>query len=587
MKVMKFKHLTTACLTALFFCVPAFSQQYLQSQRMLESGQEYADVSVSSVSIDGRKAIRVNFNASEDLHFYADGDNVLKVWTEPQPAGSSVVFPGSRPYYDRFVQKTVPVYSGEFNVVILLAPDASGKVATEVNIRGFACTSDSCLPPVTIGFDFSADASDAAQWPAADIDIPKTAAQTPTEPQTQQTQEVGSEPSGLFKYLLLALLAGLSFNIMPCVLPVIPIIMNRLLDHAQEHRSRSIMLGMAFCGGIIGFFVLLAVFGAVFQAVTGTVFHWGDQMRYPGFIAGMSLFILVMALFLFDVFSVGIPSSVSSKSGSGKGFGGSIGMGFFAALMSTPCSGAILAVVLVWTQTQPMHIGLLVFLLLGIGMALPYAVLVVFPKLLKSIPKPGMWMEHFRKAMGFILLIIAVKLAASLPQQQLENLLLYAVFLSFAVWMWGKWVNMATPKKKRYTIRLAAVIIAVAAGFVILPVEKDIVDWVEYDAAAIETARQNGEPVLIKFTADWCANCKTLDKRVYKDKEVAQLLDELGILAVEADTTLNEYPASIDLKEVYNEPGAVPLTVYIAEDGSIIKLRGIYSKDDLLEVIDN
>jgi thiol:disulfide interchange protein len=220
-------------------------------------------------------------------------------------------------------------------------------------------------------------------------------------------------------------------------------------------------------------------------------------------------------------------------------------------------------------------------------MALPYAVLVVFPKLLKSIPKPGMWMEHFRKAMGFILLIIAVKLAASLPQQQLENLLLYAVFLSFAVWMWGKWVNMATPKKKRYTIRLAAVIIAVAAGFVILPVEKDIVDWVEYDAAAIETARQNGEPVLIKFTADWCANCKTLDKRVYKDKEVAQLLDELGILAVEADTTLNEYPASIDLKEVYNEPGAVPLTVYIAEDGSIIKLRGIYSKDDLLEVIDN
>ncbi|WP_186804777.1 protein-disulfide reductase DsbD family protein [Limihaloglobus sulfuriphilus] len=554
---------------------------------MLESGREYADVSVSSVSIDGQKAIRVNFSASEDLHFYADGDNVLKVWTEPQPQGSSVVFPESRPYYDRFVQKTVPVYSGEFDVVVLLAADVSGTVETEVNVRGFACTSDSCLPPATIDFDFSADASDASQWPAADIDIPEAAAQPQSGPQTQQAQEVGSDSSGLLKYLLLALLAGLSFNVMPCVLPVIPIIMNRLLDQAREHRSRSITLGMAFCGGIIGFFVMLAVFGAVFQAVTGSVFQWGDQMRYPGFIAGMSLFILVMALFLFDVFAVGIPSSVSSKSGSGKGLGGSVGMGFFAALMSTPCSGAILAVVLVWTQTQPIHIGLLVFLLLGIGMALPYAVLVAFPKLLKSIPKPGMWMEHFRKAMGFVLLIIAVKLAASLPQQRLENLLLYAVFLSFAVWMWGKWVNMTTPKKKRYTIRLAAVIIAVVAGFVILPVEKDIVDWVEYDAAAIETAKQNDEPVLIKFTADWCANCKTLDKRVYKDKDVAALIDELGILAVEADTTLNTYPASIDLKEVYNEPGAVPLTVYIGNDGSVTKLRGIYSKEALLEVIDN
>jgi thiol:disulfide interchange protein DsbD len=290
---------------------------------------------------------------------------------------------------------------------------------------------------------------------------------------------------------------------------------------------------------------------------------------------------------MFDVFTIGIPSSVTSKAGSGKGAAGAFGMGFLAALLSTPCSFGILAGVFAWAQTQPLPLSTLAFILMGVGMAIPYAILVSVPSLLASLPRPGTWMEIVRKSMGFILLIIAVKLIGALGKDRLVDLLYYSVILSFCLWMWGGWVGFSTAAAKKWTVRIIALAIAVTAGWMLLPEKTELISWQEYDAVRIAQARREQQPVLIKFTADWCTSCSWVDKTVYQRKEVAELINQKGILAIKADTTKLNFPATIDLadKNKYNEPG-VPVTVVFLPDGSKIHIRGLMSKNDLKKVLD-
>ena len=98
-------------------------------------------------------------------------------------------------------------------------------------------------------------------------------------------------------------------------------------------------------------------------------------------------------------------------------------------------------------------------------------------------------------------------------------------------------------------------------------------------------AFEEGRPVLIEFMADWCLSCKTVEKTVYSRKDIADLIEQKGLLAVRADTTLRDYPATIGLKDVYNEP-AVPVTVLLLPGHEEpVKLRGILIRDSLTELL--
>jgi thiol:disulfide interchange protein len=229
--------------------------------------------------------------------------------------------------------------------------------------------------------------------------------------------------------------------------------------------------------------------------------------------------------------------------------------------------------------------SLLAFTLMGVGMALPYAIIIFIPGLLNKLPKPGDWMEHVRKAMGFILLIIAIKLLGALPKERLVDALFYAVILSFCLWMWGSWVNFATPRGKKWTIRIAAVLIAVACGLWLLPAQQQLLDWKSYDATTIQKSVEAKQPVIIKFTADWCTNCVVVEKRVFHDPQVVKLLKDKKVLIIKADTTAKDMPATKDLTGVYGESGTVPVTMILLPDGQQIKLRGIFDKQELLDIL--
>ena len=533
-----------------------------------------------AVRPESRSAIALHFKVKDTWHFYADAKTApgqMNLTVEAQADGlvfDEPVFPESHSYFDKSSRQQLETFSGEFTVYVPFEVDAgaSGEVDIAVAFDGAVCSDIQCQRPpfdkLSTRLVVSADAAmDAPAFELPQKVEPKIAAK--------------ARPIATVVALALALLAGLVLNLMPCVWPVIPIIVMRLVEQAKQSRARSVALGLAFCGGIMLFFVALAMANIILQVWFDTVFQWGDHFRNPAVLIAMVLLLVVLAMFMFGTFTIGIPSSVAGKASGAKGIAGSIGMGFLAAILATPCSFAILTVAFAWAQTQPLPLGTVAILLMGAGMACPYVILTSMPRLLAWIPKPGRWMEMIKQALGFTLLVIAIKMLAGLPDVRAIAVLYCAIGFAVAVWMWGTWVSFSTPTRRKRIVRTVAVLIAVLSALWLLPEKKELIDWQEYDAESIAQARLEGQPVLLEFMAEWCLSCKTVEKIVYSRKDIAELIEQKGVLAVRADTTLRDYPATIDLRDVYREP-AVPVTILLLPDNpDPVRLRGVLIRKDL------
>ncbi len=560
---------------------------------------EQSSAHLTPTRLDGRPGIAVVFKGTEDIHYYARYETAPAPGLELKITATSdflkfdqAIMPAWEIFDDPTGQK-VEVYVGDFTVFIPIREgsiaNSQQAVAVTVQITGIACTSTLCLPPFERSLTTTLNLGEMAAWSAISFAAPQPPADSaPPAGESPARQSVLSYSTGV--YYLLAIVAGLSINIMPCVLPVLPLVLLRLVDQSRHAGGRRIALGLAFCAGIVLFFAAFALVSAVITLTTGTVLDLNSLFRYPAAVIVLFLAIVFFGLVMLDVVTLSLPSSIAGHQGAGSGLAGSVGMGFFAGVLSTPCSGALLGFVLVWAQTQPLLVSSTAITLMGAGMALPYAAIILIPSLLDRIPKPGYWMEIFKKSAGFLLFLIAVKLTlAALPKDRLLSVLMYGVIFSFCAWMWGKWVDFGTPVRRRLVIRVIALTLAVGAGIWLLPAHtqtaETILDWKPYDAEVVQRAVSQQRPVLLKFTADWCTNCKILERRVYEDPAVVGIMRAKDVLPVKADTTVIEYPATKDLQEVYGEAGNVPVTIILLPDRSREKLRGIFDKDELIQIL--
>jgi len=596
---------------------------------IIEYEDQSSSATVQPARMNGQAGVAVVFTGTDDLHYYATATAApaphLKLKISAKADGATfgpAVYPEYQ-YFNDPAKGKIEVYVGNFKVFVPIKEIIAYGVDVEktnavVTIEGIACTSELCLTPFTkeVTGELNLEAMDT--WPEIDFKAAPASQHgqadsgtgfQPVERDPVDHGQDGRATAGLVDLLsgwgetgdaedatdksvlwffLLALLAGLSINIMPCVLPVIPLIIMRLVGQAKESGPRRVALGFSFCGGIVLFFAAFAAISAIVKLSTGTGLDMNSLYRNSTAVITLFLFILFFALVLMDVLVLALPSSVANKQGGGSGFAGSIGMGFFAGILSTPCSGAIIGAVLVWAQTQPLSVSSTALVLMGVGMAAPYALLISIPKLLDYVPKPGTWMEIFKKTCGFLLILIAVKFTlTALAKDHLINVLLYGVIFSFCVWMLGAWITFSTPKGKKWTVRGVAVIIAMMTGFWLLPAPgSSQIDWQKYDPATVQNALQNDQPVLLKFTADWCTNCKIVDKNVYQDAATTALLAQKGFVTIKADTTQQSFQATVDYKAVFKEPGNVPNTILLNPDKqTITKIRGIFTPDELKQII--
>jgi len=580
--------LAAACCTSAQDSAAAPSNTPESQLELARYENQSSTVRLETARMGEKAGIAVIFEGTDDLHYYAKPDTApapgfeLKVKAKSDNFGfGQAIFPEWHLFTDSLGSK-VKVYAGHF---IVFVPLITAKVPTkttvietgdvDITISGIACTSLACLPPFERIIRTQMDLSQIDSWTRITLE-------TAGAPDT-----VVARPSySLWFALGLALLAGLLINLMPCIWPVLPLIVMRIVQQAKQGKKRATASGLAFCLGILLFFASLAAANIILQLAYGTALQWGDQFRNPAFVTAMALLLVVLALFMFGVFIITVPSSVTSKSGPGKGWAGSVGMGFLAAILSTPCSFGIMAAAFAWAQTQKLLLGTIAIMVIGIGMAVPYAILTSMPGLLQRLPSPGRWMELFKQAVGFILLGIAAWLIAALPQPRRMRLLYFAVVLAFCVWMWGSWVGCGTKALRKWSVRIFAVLLAIAAGWLLLPAPApEPIDWQQYDSALIQKALDDQRAVLMKFTANWCVSCKLLDKLIYSREDVAKLIEQKNVLAINGDTTEKNHPATLALKNEYKEPG-VPVTILLMPDRKEpIRWRGKSFADELKELL--
>ncbi|MDP6543395.1 MAG: cytochrome c biogenesis protein CcdA [Phycisphaerae bacterium] len=477
---------------------------------------------------------------------------------------SKVVFPKA----DRILQApelagpNVWINSHEGTVLLYavgeVAGDASGDNIT-AKIDGQTCSDTSCMPyaeslkslgrggdALFAAFPANLSASDApaATQPVKPAIVDTTDYSAVKFPDyTLRTGESGEH--GLVVWFALAFLAGMLMNVMPCVLPVISIKILSFVQQAGESRGRMLALGSVFAAG------MLLVYWALAIAAITLGLNWGEQFQSDQFMVVMITIVFAFGLSLLGVFTLGVPKQVNTlAAGIGReGLGNAFFNGMLATLLATPCSGPFLGGTLTWALSQTPLTIFLIFTMLGLGMALPYVVLTAFPKLLVIVPKPGPWMETFKQAMGFLLMVTVVYLMISVRSDMLLFVNAFLVFVGIACWYWGRFAKFGQSSLKRWiTVVVTVVIVAVGAqlsfgtmrgAFAPTKPGQGHIDWVEFDPDAFNEHIKAGRTVFVDFSATWCPNCLWNEKMVFETDEISKLLKNKGVISMRADITHN------------------------------------------------
>jgi thiol:disulfide interchange protein len=338
------------------------------------------------------------------------------------------------------------------------------------------------------------------------------------------------------------------------------------------------------------FFVALAVVNVILKGAGSVTLDINEHFKYAWVRILVAMVLLALAANLFGLFHVTVPSKVADVEGARRREGHlpAAGMGVMMAVLSTPCSFWLMALALAWAQLQPLWLGTVTIVLIGVGMAVPHAVLAAFPGLLNRLPKPGVWMEHFKKTMGFLLLPAVLYLLSTLSEGGGYPFLVagFGVALAFGLWVWGTWVRFDAPVTRKLLVRGFAVAVVAAAGWLLLPEPAaPPLEFEEFSEARIDQARKDGRVVLVKVTAAWCTECKILDYQVFDTPKIAAELKRRNVLAVTADVTDRSRPASRWVEKRFG--GAPPLTiVYPASGGEPTAVPGRFTKAELIDMLD-
>jgi thiol:disulfide interchange protein len=407
----------------------------------------------------------------------------------------------------------------------------------------------------------------------------------------------GLEVGGLVKAALFALLAGFILNFMPCVLPVVSLKVLGFVQQAQESGRRVALMGLSFAAGIFAVFLVLAALASF------AGYGWGELFQKQGFLIAMIGLIFTMALCLFGLFQLPIPhfaSSGESISMQRQGYFESFYKGTLATFLATPCSGPLLGGAMAWTLRQPPVQIFVVFVCLGVGMAFPYVVMSIYPPTLRWLPRPGNWLIHFERFMGFALLATVVYLLTILPENMRVWIVLFCLFLALGFYVWGQMTSLSDSTRRRIAVRLLAVIIMVAGGWLSLktfpsmgwyegPGSKTEASdkWQAYtDIKLLEASREN-RWVVVDFTADWCPNCILVERTALRNQHVVETFRKHNALLLKADLTRENPPAKRLLEKLGSR--SIPFLALFPPGEHFWQpffLRDIYRARDVLRVFE-
>jgi thiol:disulfide interchange protein DsbD len=400
---------------------------------------------------------------------------------------------------------------------------------------------------------------------------------------------VGSLCLSQFNFLvaiLLGLLGGLILNCMPCVFPIISMKIFSIAKLSESSKKRIRRHGFSVAIGMISMFVSIGLILLLMRKSSPDL-GWGFYMQCPQFVFIILVVFLLCGLHFFNLLSFSIPNIVKPFNLSIKSaYFSSFVNGVFGAISSASCVGpfagvAVASALLNGTPWQ----SCCIFSAIGIGAAVPFLLIALFPSCVRILPTPGKWLSVFKEFMGFAMLFSCIWPIWTLTTQiDIRNVvIIISILISIAMCFWG--IGHCRDSKVFKSIAFMGLCASIWYGLLVASEDDEIscVDWEEYSDERFDRAIKAKKPVFLNFTASWCINCQ-LNHRVFEDQEVVDGFKKKSIVAMKCDWSRRNETISRLLKKY----GSVSVPLYVFHQSGYTDFKilpNVLTKDHVLKVI--
>ncbi len=353
-------------------------------------------------------------------------------------------------------------------------------------------------------------------------------------------EEIGKNYLSLITILVFAFIGGLILNFMPCVLPVLAIKLSSILSSrtytSNEVRFKFLVsaLGiLTFMWALNGILLLLKV--------SGREIGWGIQFQSPAFLSFIILLLILFSLSMLGGLNILLPQNIMTKLNNLSRANGLLGdflSGLFAAILATPCSAPFLGSAIAVALTKGGFESLLIFSFVGCGLATPYLLVALFPRVIKLLPKPGNWMNLIRLILGFFLSLTVIWFSWLYTQIESSlNLILLLIPIFLAIFS----IKFFTQNITKILCFCSFAVIAIFSASLYSSKNANDAEndtgWEIFTELNINPYVEAGKIVFVDITADWCLTCKANKLLVLENKSVRSFLLKKNIVKMRGDWT--------------------------------------------------
>lgn len=372
----------------------------------------------------------------------------------------------------------------------------------------------------------------------------------------------GAATPPIWLLVLGALAGGLLLNIMPCVFPILSL-KAISLARAGESAVQARREGIAYTAGVV---LACVALGAVMLALraAGEQVGWAFQLQEPGVVVFLLLLAAAITANFAGIFE--LPSLSFTRQGEPAS---AFATGLLAAFVATPCTGPFMAVALGAALLLPPLPALALFAALGLGLALPFLLIGLLPALRRMLPKPGGWMNTFRRVMAIPMGLTALALVWLTARIGGQGFAIYALVVVSGVIIalyvvgrlqqrgkmaWPAFGLIAAPFVLFGAFALPSAYVEQSAGSA-----QSILAPRTFSEAALAQARASGQPVFLWFTADWCVTCKVNESVAIEREATRAAFDEAGVIAMVGDWTRRD----AEIAQFLTAQGAAGVPLYL------------------------
>ena len=546
----------------------------------------------SAAKSDNQENVIVKWSISEGYYLYQEKISV-KLNQAETPSFDVPTFSISPEDYNDPYFGLMKIFKKPVQAIFKASqPPLKAEDVIEIAYQG--CTEGFCYPPEVKEIKV-------ADLPIAQVtDTEKTSEKStalsaqPKAEQDRLAESLFNSKYAVFGFFLLGL--GLAFT--PCVLPMLPLLSAIVIGQNQRPNMwRAFALSFVYVQGMALTYTLLglivAAIGLPFQVA----------LQHPYVMIGLSIIFVLLALSMFGVFTLQLPSSLQTKLSllsqqqKAGAFGGVFLMGMIAGLVASPCTSAPLSGALLYVaQSGDLFTGAITLYLLALGMGVPLILITLFGN--KILPKSGMWMETVKKLFGFVMLALPVFLISRILPDEWTPRLWAMLGTAFFIWF-------AFQMPKNGTGWVFRILFLVAAMISVKPlqtwvwgesqapsaVENRAFSYVEFKKVKSEAelqqalAENNKSLVMLDLYADWCVACKEFEKETFSDPSVQKAFGDMQLLQVDMTKNSEENRALMTKYKVLG----LPTILFFNRDGKEIegsRVNGFMSPVEFLQWIE-